>query len=122
MSNVRHTGVLSGNLVRIATLDVEARREADEPATDKEWPSGLPPGRPEDAWADILSAGVSLLEKLSQAVTLKGDTPRKQGDTPALQSLIERDQGTDRNFLRIPVPGTDTLNRIADVLRSLARG
>lgn len=100
--------------------DEEARREGDEPAADEGPPSEERPDKPEDAWADVLSAGVSLLEKLSQAVAPKGVAPRKKGGVPALESLIERDERTGRDYLRIPVPQKETLDRIADMFRSLA--
>ncbi len=81
----------------------------------------------EEAWGEILAAGVAFLEKLvavpeagrSRDVHDRGQSDHHHGRAPA--SLISRDEKTGETYLRLPVPKPETLRRIVDLLAGLTK-
>jgi len=69
---------------------------------------------------DLLTTGLSFLEKLSQVVSSQGPAT---GSGPSHPVSIETDQATGKHYLRLPVPDTDVLRKItsamADILKRL---
>ena len=91
---------------------------AREPAPAAEGP---PPS--ERAWEDVVKAGVSLLEKLGQALAAVGTAPQgTAGGASAPSALIAPDAKTGRPCLQLPLPDPETLQRISNVLAALAKG
>ena len=81
------------------------------------------PASPENVWADIVTAGVSLLETLGQALAAAGTAPQDAaGRATAPSALITQDAKTGRPCLQLPLPDPETLRRISDVLAALAKG
>jgi hypothetical protein len=81
------------------------------------------PASPDRVWTDIVTAGVSLLEKLGQALAAAGTAPRDAaGRASVPSSLITQDAKTGRPCLQLPLPDPETLQRISDVLAALAKG
>jgi len=83
--------------------------------------SGAPrPGdqrRPaEPDWENLISAGLTLLNRLSDTVSGKARTPA--GNGPTLK--IETDESTGQRHLKLPVPSKDVLCGIASFLSQLA--
>ncbi len=90
--------------------------EAEEPAQVAETapPLVLPQ---EQVWTDVVTAGMSLLDKLGQALaTSQSDT---QG--PANQ-LIARDEQTGQSYLKLPLPEPQQMQKIVDLFGALTRG
>jgi hypothetical protein len=74
-------------------------------------------------WTDIVTAGVSFLEKLGQALAAAGTAPQDAaGRASAPSALITQDARTGRPCLQLPLPDPETLRRISDVLAALAKG
>ena len=71
-------------------------------------------------WADVVSAGVSLLGKLGQALQAGSATGKPSGATNLPGGLIARDERTDQPYLKLPLPDPQTLQKITDVLSSFA--
>lgn len=73
-----------------------------------------------DAWSDILTAGLSFLNKLADVAASK--QPSSDNAAPAgLTSMVERDARTGRTYLKLPMPEPELLGRIADLLKSALR-
>ncbi len=71
----------------------------------------------EQAWADVFSAGVSLLEKLNGA--LSAGKTRGQSPAGALalpKGLIVADESTGQSYLKLPLPKPELLKKIVDLL------
>jgi hypothetical protein len=112
-----------------------AGAQGQTPAARQPRESSQGPASPDRVWTDIVTAGMSLLEKLGQALAAAGPSPavglRPAGGTapqdaagrasgPA--SLIAQDAKTGRPCLQLPLPDPETLRRISDVLAALAKG
>jgi superfamily II DNA or RNA helicase len=74
----------------------------------------------QDVWTDVLTAGLSFLDKLSCAIQ-KGKDGATVGDGGlSWHSIVERDPKTGRDYMRLPLPEPETFKRIADLLKSLS--
>ena len=83
-------------------------------------PGTEPASAQEQMWADVVSAGVSLLGKLGQALQAGSATGKPSGATNLPGGLIARDERTDQPYLKLPLPDPQTLQKITDVLSSFA--
>jgi superfamily II DNA/RNA helicase len=97
--------------------------EPDRIATgERPKPAGqaLADSTPHDrAWADVFSAGMSLLEKISGA--LSAGKPREKsaaGPVALPPGFISTDESTGRPCLKLPLPKPDVLKKIVDLLDS----
>jgi superfamily II DNA or RNA helicase len=98
-----------------AEREEEAEREAERPAADA-------------IWTDVVTAGVSLLDKLAQALTAG---PRPEGSQPSDSplrlpsglrlpfSLIVREQSGGQPYLKLPLPKPEILEKITGLLSAL---
>lgn len=73
----------------------------------------------QNAWADVFSAGLSLLEKLQSAVSQdKPNAPTAK--SPTLPSgLIATEESTGQPYLKLPLPEPQVLQKIFDFINSL---
>ena len=75
----------------------------------------------EQAWHDIISAGATLLGKLSQTLlTGKGETGGKPAKTPS-GPKIEIDETTGQQHLKIPMPNKETIQGIVNLLSEFSK-
>jgi hypothetical protein len=65
--------------------------------------------RPADPWAPLLEAGIGFVERLAAAGTAAA------GDSP----WVDTDRRTGQRFLGLPVPGPESVQRLAEGLRNL---
>ncbi len=72
------------------------------------------PAQPD--WENLLSAGVSFLNKLGSALATEGETPAEVG--PGLR--IETDKATGQRHLKLPVPSRKAIRDVASFLNQLA--
>lgn len=79
-------------------------------AVEKE--QAAPSVRSQDTWGDLISTGVSFLQKLSQAVTADA------GKSPGA-SLLHRDERTGERYLKLPMPNPAMLQKITELLKGL---
>jgi superfamily II DNA or RNA helicase len=93
-----------------------AERAGDEqPAARGAVAQPSTPGTPGvlDPWAGLLQTGLTLLEQLAAV----SRTPPEQ--RPHGLSFVQRDPSTGQDYLRIPVPGPDVLDRALQAIGSL---
>ncbi len=95
---------VTGAMGTAEAADAPADAPAAEPAA-----AGEAPAAP-DPWAPLVDAGLALLQSMMQ-----GHTDRPRG----LDAAIERDPATGRDFLKIPLPQPQTVQRLADALGGL---
>ena len=96
-----------------------AAAEAAEPAETAQ--AGEPSGAPQEkAWADVLTAGMSLLEKLGQALGGSGGgKPSAGGGLPGV--VVNRDEQTGQPYLKFPLPELDTMQKMAELFTALTK-
>jgi hypothetical protein len=105
-------------------------RKNGKPAESESAPTDLDgieseekPLEPESAWADVFSAGLSLLEKISGAVAQ--DQPKEtnalMGKTHSTlpAGMIATEESTGRPYLKLPLPEPQVLQKIFDFINSL---
>jgi superfamily II DNA or RNA helicase len=93
---------------RVAASDVEERGTPERG-------TGPTPAAPAaaDPWAGLLQTGLTLLEQLAAASRTSPDI-RHEG-----LRFVERDPQTGRDYLKIPMPGPDVLDRALQAIGSL---
>jgi hypothetical protein len=74
----------------------------------------------QQAWADVVSAGLSFLEKLGQALPKEGGGAEKSLGQGVLSALVAQDPATGQKYLRLPMPNPDVLQKVADLFNALA--
>jgi SNF2 family DNA or RNA helicase len=76
---------------------------------------------PEQAWNDIISAGLTFLDKLGQTLLGEKTQPRKPS-TKAFSGLkIETDKGTGQRHLKLPIPKKETIQGIVNLLNEFSK-
>ncbi|MBI4559020.1 MAG: DEAD/DEAH box helicase [Candidatus Hydrogenedentes bacterium] len=70
----------------------------------------------QEAWSNVLSAGMELLGKLGQA--LQSPQPEKAGGA-SFANLVERSERTGKPELRVPLPDAETAERLGSLLVGL---
>jgi hypothetical protein len=73
----------------------------------------------EQLWTDVVSTGMSLLEKLGQALGggKSGERPSAGRDLPG--GMVVHDQQTGQPYLKLPLPEPETMQKIMEVLAAL---
>jgi superfamily II DNA/RNA helicase len=81
---------------------------------------------PQNAWADVFSAGLSFLEKIQSAVSQ--DKPNEPTERTSLvgeahptlaAGMIATEESTGRPYLKLPLPEPQVLQKIFDFVNSL---
>ena len=106
---------------------------ADKPrAADAGQPTSRPQSPPPDAWTDVLSAGMQLLEKFTRAIgdtspaSPSGDSKQRSADrSPAGLALpsdfLARDEKTGQTYVKLPMPEPEVVQKIVDMLGALTK-
>jgi len=104
----------------VSTQRGRPRREA--PGGEAE-PERQPPApAPELLWTDVVATGMSLLDKLAQALSAGPHPAGRQAGPPALRlpaDLIVRDQPGAQPYLRLPIPKPEIVEKITGLLSAL---
>jgi len=98
--------------------------EASEMAEVAEAVEAAQPSAPpqEQFWTDVVTAGMSLLDKLGQAL-VTGKTGGQPAAGPGLPSgMVARDQQTGQPYLKLPLPEPETMQKIMELLAALTQG
>lgn len=116
MDSVDHaTRAIPESMPQQAAAGTDGEIAEEEVSTAAAERKGTEPGQ-EYAWNDIVSAGVTFLEKLGQ--TLLG--PEGQPSAPGSKTLsglcIETDKATGQRHLTLPMPKKETIEGIAKLL------
>jgi superfamily II DNA or RNA helicase len=102
-----------------------ALAEVAEPAEPVEAAEPAPAPQ-EQLWADLATAGMSLLDKLGQALAAPktGSQPGRQpgGGLGGLPSgMVTRDEQTGQPYLKLPMPEPETMQKIVEVFAALTK-
>ena len=98
-----------------AAMPTEEKVEGEpDKAREEEATPSKAPAAPD--WQNLISAGLTLLNRLSGTLSGGAGTPDEAG--PALK--IETDEATGQRHLKLPVPSKDALRGIASFLSQLA--
>jgi len=76
---------------------------------------------PEQAWNDIISAGLTFLDKIGQTLLKEEDGPDKPSkkNVPGLE--IETDKTTGQRHLKVAIPKKETIQQIANLLNEFSK-
>jgi superfamily II DNA or RNA helicase len=89
----------------------------DGAETPEKAPSGQAAAKaPAQGWGELISAGVSFLNQLGQALSGGAAAP---GDSSPIQ--IESDPATGQRHVRVPIPPKETLVRLAGLLHEWSK-
>jgi hypothetical protein len=98
-----------------------AAAEAAEVAEPVE--AARPPALPqEQLWADVVTAGMSLLDKLGQALTPGKSSKQPSAGFGPPSGMISRDEQTGQPYLKLPMPEPETMQKIAELFTALTKG
>lgn len=76
---------------------------------------------PENDWADVISTGLSFLEKIQSAMTPTGDgDPKASVSMPS--GMIATDEATGKPYLKLPLPEPQVLKKVFDFINMLKNG
>jgi superfamily II DNA/RNA helicase len=92
----------------------ESTDPVPEKALEEEAAASAAPTQPD--WAELLSAGLSFLDKLGRASSARAETPSEA--RPRVQ--VETDASTGQQHLKVPVPSKEVLRGIANFLNEVA--
>ena len=117
------TGSIPQSMPRETDRDEEERRSPSMSAEPAPTPQ-------EDAWSDVLSAGMSLLEKFSRAVAegksrLRIGRRRRVARRRAVALRVAglaSDPETGKPYLKLPMPEPDTVEKLVGLVAALAKG
>lgn len=76
---------------------------------------------PEQAWNDIVSAGLTFLDKLGQTLLGEKDQSRKPSPKAFSGLKIETDKTTGQSHLRVPIPKKETIQGIVNLLNEFSK-
>ncbi len=81
----------------------------------------------EEIWSEVVTAGVGLLDKLTQALsnTGGGAEPGQSGQPgrPSLPSAaITRDEQTGQSYVKLPLPEPETMQKLLDLVSAFTKG
>ena len=76
---------------------------------------------PEQAWNDMISAGLNFLDKLGQTLLGEKDQPRKPSSKALSGLKIETDKTTGQSHLRVPIPKKETIQGIVNLLNEFSK-
>ncbi len=73
-----------------------------------------------DPWNELISAGMSFVEKLTATLSDTKTAKGQKKKTIDPQAFIRKDPKTGEPFLRFPMPRPETIQKIADLVNSFA--
>jgi len=93
-----------------------AKAPGKAPAAEPARPSAPPQ---EQLWTDVVTAGMSLLEKLGQALGTGQSQQPAGGGLPT--ALVTHDEQTGQPFLKLPLPEPETMQKVLELFGALTR-
>ncbi|MEI8190389.1 MAG: C-terminal helicase domain-containing protein [candidate division NC10 bacterium] len=100
---------------------LEEAKGEDEADGNGKAARAVTPEVPTAGLTDLLTAGLSFLDTLGKALAAGETTAERKGSGVSAESLIGRDPASGQAYLKLPLPGGETLKKIADVLGTLAQ-
>ena len=113
-------------------VEEEPVREPKMPAGEASPPNAKAEPFRQDAWTDVISAGVQLLETFTRAIgDSSADSPSEDsklssaGQSPAGLALpsnfLARDEKTGQTYVKLPMPEPEVIQKIVDVIGALTK-
>lgn len=96
----------------LGSMDIEPILETEQPVAVSDNGSRI--------WNELLSSGAEFLEKLGRAFTESTSETASPRPGDFLNRITARDERTGENYLRIPVPEPETIQKIVQVLGMFA--
>jgi hypothetical protein len=82
-----------------------------------------PPAPPQERlWADVVTAGMSLLERLGQALVASKTGAQRTAGLGLPAGMVTRDQQTGQPYLKLPLPEPETMQKIVELFAAFAKG
>jgi len=75
----------------------------------------------QQAWNDLISTGLSFLDKLGQTLPVKDSQPQQHVSKASLGLKIETDETTGQRHLKLPIPKKEVLQGIANLLNEFSK-
>jgi len=94
-----------------------AEKEVLVEAKKKELPETLQ----RQAWDDLVSTGLSFLDKLGLSLSGPQDQPQRPGQNGFPRLKIETDKATGQRHLQVPIPKKEILQGIANLLNEFSK-
>jgi superfamily II DNA/RNA helicase len=105
-----------------ASMGLQEARGEDETGGNGRAAPAVKLKGPTAGLADLLTAGLSFLETLGKALGAGETTAAEwKGRGVAADSFVGRDPTTGQAYLKLPLPGGETLKKIADALGALTQ-
>ena len=76
---------------------------------------------PEQAWNDMISAGLTFFDKLGQTLLKREGQPGKPSTKPFSGLEIETDKATGQRQLKVPMPKKETIQGIVNLLNEFSK-
>jgi len=86
--------------------------------TKKKEPSEAPQ---QQAWDDLVSTGLSFLDKLGQTLLAKDSQPQQPASKAFSGLKVETDKATGQRHLKLPIPKKEVLQGIANLLNEFSK-
>ena len=93
----------------------EPRPDEEADGTGRTAPTAKP-GGPAPGLAELLTAGSSFLDTLGRLLGGGTGPAGRQGGPAPVESFIGRDEKTGQAYLKLPMPDSQTITRIAEAL------
>lgn len=75
----------------------------------------------QQAWNDLISTGLSFLDKLGQTLLAKDSQPQKPGSKAFSGLKVETDKATGQRHLKLPIPKKEIIQGIANLLNEFSK-
>jgi superfamily II DNA or RNA helicase len=99
--------------------DAQETNAAARKTGDTEEPRQSETESPQPMWTDLITAGVSLLTQLGQA--MQGNAGALPSNSPLSGLRIETDKASGQQHLKLPLPKKETLEKIFNVLNQIVQ-
>ena len=103
-----------------AGTEADAERVEEEASVTAEKPKGAESGQ-DQAWNDMITAGVTLVQKLGQTLFGGEGQPHKPSPEMFSRFRVETDQVTGQQHLTFPMPKKETIQSIVDLLNEFSK-
>jgi len=74
---------------------------------------------PGEVWTDVISTGLSLLNKITEALITGKTTDGKKEGISLPDNFLIKDEKTGKPCLKLPLPDKDTIQKVINLLKGL---
>jgi superfamily II DNA/RNA helicase len=103
-----------------AGTEPDGERVEEDASVTTQKPKGVESGQ-DQAWNDMIAAGLTLVQKLGQTLFGGESQPRKLSPEVFSRFRVETDQVTGQRHLTLPMPKKETIQGIVDLLNEFSK-